>query len=66
MAKWKFQWTNVDGTHSELHRCSDCECNAIKGVGGSEILTPFCPYCGAKMQFTELSENDICKYYSLV
>lgn len=43
-AKW-FRWWEK----SAMYSCSNCERGALLNGDGSELLTPFCPHCGARM-----------------
>lgn len=32
------------------YECSECGKQPLKGKYGKEVLSPFCPFCGAKME----------------
>ena len=38
-------------------RCSECNMSATLDWKGNEVLTPYCPYCGAKMDYREGDEE---------
>lgn len=45
------KWGGMDIPENHgRHKCSECMEFAIKPKYGEEILTDWCPYCGAKMR----------------
>lgn len=57
------KWIMMNGMkppeYHHLHQCSVCESYAAMRppYGGKEALSPFCPACGAKMDWEEQDAN---------
>jgi hypothetical protein len=45
-------WEEIPATMTKsiYHRCSICQTRAEEDDKGDELITPFCPYCGAYMK----------------
>lgn len=53
------RWT-LSERHEGAHECGNCGALALKigGPYGGEVLTRFCPHCGAELVGTEETEDD--------
>lgn len=48
--EWVPVWSR-DGRHSTIAKCSKCDHHALGDpITGLNLITPYCPFCGAKMQ----------------
>lgn len=57
---WPVERWTLSERHEGAHECGNCGALALKigGPYGGEVLTRFCPHCGAELVGTEEAEDD--------
>lgn len=50
-----FSGETIFDAHS---KCSECGARPFDDMDGDELLTPYCPYCGAKMHNPDEEEEE--------